>query len=196
MRIHQSLLRGPWHRIINYWWLPSLWKSGGHRHQMGGRRRRAKGLSLPSQKQCSNLAVMHFCLIDCFDAVFFPPFCFWGGTNAPHSPVLMRRTWWAFSFTQQEPSGGSLMARKATGDLRGLIGLHLCTGTTTFYFSSALISGIKSDVWKQYSVCKRTYVLCGVCVSSRWYVLCMWGCSEKGRPGIHKPRKGSPYLHN
>ncbi|KAA8592646.1 hypothetical protein FQN60_018101 [Etheostoma spectabile] len=45
-----------------------------------------------------------------------------GGNDA--SPVLVRRTWWAFSFTQQEPSGGSLMARKATGDLRGLIGLH------------------------------------------------------------------------
>lgn len=146
--IHQSKLRGPRRVIINYWWLHSLWKSGGRRHQMCGRGKGAKGLSLPSQKQCSNLAVMHFCLIDCFDAVFFSPFCFWGGTDAPHSQVLMRRTWWAFSFTQQEPSGGSLMARKATGDLRGLIGLHLCIGSTTLHFWFLKRVRRKSNVWK------------------------------------------------
>lgn len=133
-RIRQSQLRGPKRVIINYWWLPSLWKSGGRRHQMCGRGRGAKGLSLPSQKQCSNLAVMHFCLIDCFDAGFFLHFVFEGALMPPPSPVLMRRTWWAFSFTQQEPSGGSLMARKATGDLRGLIGLHLCINTIVLHF--------------------------------------------------------------
>lgn len=69
-RIRQSQLRGPKGVIINYWWLPSLTKPGARRHQMCGRGRGAKGLSLPWQKQCSNLAVMHFCLIDCFDAGF------------------------------------------------------------------------------------------------------------------------------
>ena len=131
-RVRQPQRRGPKRVIINYRWLPSLWKSGGRRHQMCGRGRGAKGLSLSSQKQCSNLAVMHFCLIDCFDAGFFLlHFVFEGALMPPHSPVLLRRTWWAFSVTQQEPSGGSLMARKAPGDLRGL---HLCIGTVTLHF--------------------------------------------------------------
>lgn len=87
-RIRQSQLRGPKRVIINYRWLPSLWKSGGRRHQMCGRGRGAKGLSLPSQKQCSNLAVMHFCLIDCFDAGFFFSILFLRGHRCPPLPGL------------------------------------------------------------------------------------------------------------
>lgn len=64
---------------------------------------------------------MHFCLIDCFDAGFFlsfflfpaPLFCFRRGAEASRSPDLMTRTWWAFSFTQQEPSGGSFDGKKS-----------------------------------------------------------------------------------
>lgn len=121
-RIRQSQLRGPKRVIINYWWLPSLWKSGGRRHQMCGRGRGAKGLSLPSPKQCSNLAVMHICLIDCFDAAFFflhfvfegalmppTPQSWWGelgGLSASPSKNLPEVLWW-----QEKPletSGASL----------------------------------------------------------------------------------------
>lgn len=80
-RIRQSQLRGLKRVIVNYWWLHSLWKSGGRWHQMCRRGRVAKGLSLPSQKQCSNLAVMHFCVIDCLDAA--PPILFLRGHWCP-----------------------------------------------------------------------------------------------------------------
>lgn len=104
---------------------------------------------------------------------FFSPFCFWGGTDAPYSPVLMRRTWWAFSFTQQEPSGGSLMARKATGDLRGLIGLHLCISTITLHFWFLTRNEWGGKVmYERDTVCISEcmcYMVC-VCVSAGWYV--------------------------
>lgn len=85
---HRWGAQSVWLLITDYW-LPTLWKSGGRRHQMCGRSRGAKGLSLPSQKQCLNLAVMHFCLIDCFDAVFFPSsFCFEGALMSPSLPSV------------------------------------------------------------------------------------------------------------
>lgn len=57
----------------------------------------------------TSLDVMHFCLIDCLDAAycFLSPFCFGGGADASHSPFLTTTSRLAFSFTQQEPSGGS-----------------------------------------------------------------------------------------
>ena len=204
-RIRQSQLRGPKRVIINYWWLPSLWKSGGRRHQMCRRGRGAKGLSFPSPKQCSKCAGMHSCLIYCFDAGFFSPFCFWAGTDAPYSPVLMRRTWWAFSFTQQEPSGGSLMARKATGDLRGLIGLHLCISTITLHFWFLTRNEWGGKVmYERDTVCisecmcyMECVCLCVcVCLQGGMFLCVCEAVMKGGGQGPTWPHEGSPNLHN
>lgn len=109
--------------IINYWF--SFWKIRAP--QMWGGE-----VKWPPSPRLS-LAVMHFCLIDCLDAgyCFLLPFCFGGGaTPPPHPSFVTTRTQLAFSFTQQEPSGGSFDGNNSHWRSRGgLIGLHLCIGT-------------------------------------------------------------------
>lgn len=196
-RIRQSQLRGPKGVIINYWWLPSLTKPGARRHQMCGRGRGAKGLSLPWHKQCSNLAVMHFCLIDCFDAGFLSILFLRGHWCLPlpsldeensvgfqlHPARTFRRFFW--------------WQKKATGDLRGLIGLHLCISTITLHFWFLTRNEWGGKVMRKghtAGVNECTWHIACVCVW--WYFLVRVRLQWKERPGTHKPHEGSPYLHN
>lgn len=164
-RISQSQLRGPKRVIINYWWLPSLWKSGGRRHQMCGRGRGAKGLSLPSQKQCSNLAVMHFCLIDCFDAVFFP-ILFLRGHWCPLLSSLDEENLVGFQLHPARTFRRFFDGKKSHWRPQGpqwplfMYQHH----NTPFLIPDKKWVRRKSNVWKAYSVCKWTYVPYGVCV--------------------------------
>lgn len=170
-RIRQSQLRGPKRVTINYWWLPTIWKSGGRRHQMCGR-----GLSLPSQKQCSNLAVMHFCLIDCFDAVFFPPhfvsegawmpppthYPWWGelgGLSASPSKNLPEVLWW-----QEKPletSGASLAS------------IYISAHNTAFLIPHKKWVRRKSNVWMAYCVYVNVCAIWSMCVCRVVLLFCV-----------------------
>lgn len=90
-----------------------------------------------------------------------------------------------------------LMAKKATGDLRGLIGLHLCIGTITLHFwflTRNEWGGKVTRKGRTAGVNECTWHIARVCVW--WYFLVRVRLQWKERPGTHKPHEGSPYLHN
>lgn len=171
-RIRQSQLRGPKRVTINYWWLPTIWKSGGRRHQMCGR-----GLSLPSQKQCSNLAVMHFCLIDCFDAVFFFSPILFLREHGCHPPLtsLDEENLVGFQLHPARTFRRSFDGKKSHWRPQGphwppFIYQHI---TLHFWFLARNEWGGKVTC-EWHTVCTWTYVLYEVCVSAGWcfYFVC------------------------
>lgn len=127
----------------------------------------------------TSLDVMHFCLIDCLDATycFLSPFCFGGGADASHSPFLTTTSRLAFSFTQQEPSGGSFDCKNShwRSWVGGLIGLHLCIGTTMFHSRLLMrnwVRGGSTNVWRPHG--ESECAVCTLCcvyarVSAWWY---------------------------
>lgn len=96
--------------MFENWSSPEVWK-----------RRRSEMPIITTTETTAELAVMHFCLIDCLDATycFLLPFYF-GEAPLPPSPRLCQRglCWLSASPSKNLPEV-LLMARIATGDLGG-----------------------------------------------------------------------------
>lgn len=146
---------------------------------MCGRGRKGTCPSLPSE--CSCHAFLPNWLFGC-KLLFSSIFLWWGGADASRSSFMPTRTRLAFSFTQQEPSGGSFDGKNShwRSWWRGggsLISLHLCIGNIMVHSRLLMRNewgGGEAHVWRAQS--KSQCAACTLCcmyalVSAWWYFI-------------------------
>lgn len=113
--------------IINYWY--NFGRSEFHRCVEEAEKWNAHRYHHRNHVWVSCHAFLPNWLFGC-KLLFSPSILFRGGADASLSPLVSTRTRLAFSFTQQEPSGGSFDGKNSHWrSWGGLIGLHLCIGT-------------------------------------------------------------------